>query len=409
VITNTTLGDILLNVYDKTGIATLQNLESEMMMKIKESTDHQVGGNGLYFPVNLSGDEGYGFISEQAALPASQNEQIANPVVNPVVFVGAVKITGLARSISTGNALAFANGLQYHMDMKLKRMTAYLDSAFFRTGTGQLAQYAVDPADTAVANAIDTPGSQWIRRNMLVDIFDFSGADALLAQGVKVTDVDLINNTITLATNFGATVGDNDPLYLTGTHIPGVTTPVEIQGLDAGIATTGTYLTIDRGVYREWQSNVIAAAGADLDEDILMQAENRILIVSGAPMSTIRGMNLIAHPNQIRKYFENMVPQRQFTGMDFDAGYSKLAWNGKPFLFAHNCPRTSLYMGEMSTYQRFTAPGGEMKLDDTFGPVIKWAQGFDAGIAYWRCYQNYAMRAPNRWLRIDALADVAAM
>jgi hypothetical protein len=409
VITNTTLGDLLLNVYDKTSIAQLQNLESEMLDKIKEATDFQVGGNGLVFPVNLSGDEGYGFIQEQGALPPSQNEQVAQATVNPVVFVGAVKITGLARAISTGNALAFANGLQYHMDMKLKRMTAYLDTAFFRTGTGQLATYAVNPADTSIANAVQSPGAQWFRRNMLVDIFDANGADAMLAQAVKVTDVDLIANTITLAVNFGATVDISDPLYLTGTHFAGSALIPEILGLDAGISTTGSYLTLNRATFREWQSNVIAAAAADLDEDLLLQAENRIMIITGMPMSTIRNMNLIAHPNQIRKYFENMVPQRQFTGMDFDAGYSKLSWNGKPFLFAHNCPRTSLYMGDMSTYQRFTAPGGEMKLDDTFGPVIKWAQGYDAGMAYWRSYQNFAMRAPNRWLRIDNLADVVAM
>jgi hypothetical protein len=407
-ITTTTLGELLINVYDKGAIEQLQNLETEMRGFIRESADFSVGGNGLFFAVTPSGDEGYGYINETGPLPPSQNEQVQQAKVNPVVFVGCVKVTGLGRAISSSNAMAFANGLQFSMDQKMKRMLHYEDSALFRDGTGLLGQYNVAVADTAVANAVDTPGAQWFRRNMLVDIFD-DGTDVQLAAAVKVVDVDLVLDKITLGQTI-AGVGDNEKLYLAGTHIASGANVPEILGLEAAIVEgTGVYLDIDRATVPEWESNVIDSAGGELDEDLLLRAENRITIISGASRSMVRSMRLVVHPNQTRKYFQTVVPQRQFIGMSFDAGYSKLAWNGKEFVQAHNCPKRTAYLGDFSSFNSYTAPGGEMQIDQTFGPPVKWAQGFDAGIAYWRCYRNYAIRHPNHWVKITNLADVAQM
>jgi hypothetical protein len=53
------------------------------------------------------------------------------------------------------------------------------------------------------------------------------------------------------------------------------------------------------------------------------------------------------------------------------------------------------------------APGGEMQLDQTFGPVVKWQQGYDAGVMYYRCYDNYVVRNPRRMFRLDALGNVS--
>ena len=55
----------------------------------------------------------------------------------------------------------------------------------------------------------------------------------------------------------------------------------------------------------------------------------------------------------------------------------------------------------------FTAPEGDLQIDNTFGAPIKWAQGFDAGIAYFRFYGAYAVRKPNAWARITGLNNVA--
>lgn len=409
-INTVTMGDLLVRVYDKGTVTRLQNLEVPFLSYFGEARDFTVGGRGLYFAVNPSGDEGYGFIDENSPIPTPQNEQTLQAIVNPTVFAGAVRITGLGRSISNRDPHAFASGLQYHMDYKLRRMTVYQEGAMFRDGTGALCQLAGSPGASTVTTAfpVDNPGTQWLRRNMLVDVKNTS--NVTIFSNVKITESDFVGNGTngTLLTDVDIqSAPDNSTLYLAGTQ-PASGTPVEreLLGLDAGIDTTGTYLSIPRGSVPEWESNIVDAGSTSLDEDRLLQAENRVLIIGGLSEATIRAFRIVVHPNQRRKYFEIVVPQKQFTGLALDAGYSKLTWNGHEMVATYNCPETKAYMGDFSMFQKFTAPDGEMKIDTSFGPPVKWAQGFDAGIAYWRAYCNYAMRKPNSWVRIDNLLNV---
>lgn len=409
----TTLGDLLVNVYDKDTVTTLQNLSAPFLAYIGEASDYQVGGKGMFFAVNSSGDEAYGFIGEEQALPQPQNEQTKQAVVNPKIFVGATRISGLGRAISMRDPFAFANGLQNAMDYKLKRMVRYLETAMFRDGTGSLALVNGSPgADTTTTFVnVDTPGSQWLRRNMMVDFFR---GTTKVAGPIQVGEVDLITGTgrfLTSTVNLNGVILDNDIMYNAALQQHGVAAAAnEILGLPAALgATTGSYLGISRTAVPEWQPNRVDAAGANLTEDLLLRAENRVMIVGGVEMSAIKDFRLVMHPNQRRKYFALVVPQKQFTGLALDAGYSKLTWNGHEFVETYNCPRTTVYMGDFGALNKYTAPDGELKIDTSFGPPIKWAQGYDAGLAYWRAYCNYALKKPNAWVELHTLADVAAM
>ena len=405
-ITQTTLGSLLKNVYSKGAITVLQNLEVPFMEYMPDATDFSLGGNGFYFPVNASGDEGYGYIKESAAIPPPQNEVVKQAAVTPVIFAGAVRVTGLAKAIASRDPMSFASALQYHLDTKLRRMTAYQEGALFRSGTGKLCTNpAISAADTTTTGlAMDSV--QWLRPNMLLDV---RTGTVHTYSNVKVTDVDWAANTAKFDTNMdtGAHLAASHEFYLAGTQQAAVATANnEILGLGAALATSGTYLGIDRAAVTTFKSNVVAAGSTDLDEDLLLLAENRALIVGGISQSNISNFRMVIHPNQRRKYFALVVPQKQFTGLSLDAGYSKLTWNGHEMVESYNCPETSVFMGDFSTFQKFTAPEGDMKIDDTFGPPIKWAQGFDSGIAYWRSYCNYAVRKPNAWVAITGLGNV---
>lgn len=413
-VNTTTLGDLIVRVYDRGTIEELQNLEVPLLNYLGEARDFTVGGKGLYFPVNASGDEGYGFVDENSPLPAAQNEQVLQAQVNPRVFVGAVRITGLGRAISMRDPHSFASGLQYHLDEKLRRMTVYREGALFRDGTGTLcALNGAPPADTtATPYPVDTPGALWLRRNMVID---FKSGAGVTVGTAKLVDVDRIAGTILLDTNLGTgglnVLADNQTLHLAGTQPTGSIIEREYTGLASAIATTGTYLGLPRtgaNAVPEWEGNVVDAGSTDLDEDRLLQAENRVLIVGGMSQQAIRAFKVLIHPNQRRKYFELVVPQKQFTGLALDAGYSKLTWNGHEMLETHNAPPRRVWMGDLSRFQKFMAPDGDLKLDTVFGPAIKWAPGFDAGIGYFRSYDQYAVRKPNAFVLIDNLNDVLA-
>jgi hypothetical protein len=38
---------------------------------------------------------------------------------------------------------------------------------------------------------------------------------------------------------------------------------------------------------------------------------------------------------------------------------------------------------------------------------VKWQQGYDAGVMYFRCYDNYAVRNPRRVFRLESLGNVS--
>jgi hypothetical protein len=399
----TTVGDAVVRVYDKREVTQLQNLEVPLLDLIPDSTDHELGGKGFYFGITPSGDEGYGFIHEEAPIPAAQNEQTLQAVVGPVVFVGAVRVTGLARAISMRNAHAFANQLQYHLDMKMRRMTVYWEGALFRDGTGRLAD--VNGAPVGNTLTIDGGNVMWFRRNMVLDVRRAS--NLTVKPAIVVTDVDFAAQAITVSDATG--ILDNDQLYLAGTQ-PNAGAPIEREftGLDRLCSATGTYLGQPRASIPEWEGNTIDAAGNDITEDLLLQAENRVMIVGGVSMSEVRNQTMIWHPNQRRKYFRLVLPQKQYAGLDMDAGYRTLRWNDAPIYETHNCPEERVWRASMSKFQKFVTPEGELQIDTTFGPPIKWAQGFDAGLAYFRFYGNYAGRKPNAFALIDRVGNVAA-
>lgn len=397
----TTVGDAIVRVYDKREVTQLQNLEVPLLDMISDSTDHELGGKGFYFGITPSGDEGYGFIQEEAPIPTAQNEQTLQAKVDPVIFVGAVRVSGLGNAISKRNVHAFANQLQYHLDMKMRRMTVYWEGALFRDGTGLLAN--VNGAPVGNTLTIDGGNVMWFRRNMVLDVRRSSSLT--IAPGIVVTDVDFAANAITVSNAAG--ILDNDQIYLAGTQ-PNAGAPIEREftGLARLCSATGTYLSQPRASVPEWEGNTIDAAGIDITEDLLLQAENRVMIVGGVSMSEVRSQVLIWHPNQRRKYFRLVLPQKQYAGLDLDAGYRSLRWNDAPIYETHNCPEEKAWRCSMDKFQKFVAPDGDLQIDTTFGPPIKWAQGFDAGLAYFRFYGNYAGRKPNAFAVIENLGNV---
>jgi len=397
----TTAGDLLLRVYDKVEITQLQNLEVPLLDKLPESTDHQLGGKGFYFGILPSGDEGYGFIQEEAPIPAAQNEQVLQAIVSPVIFVGAVRVTGLGRVISMRDTHAFVNGLQLAYDKKLRRMTVYWEGGLLRDGTGRLADQSGAPSGNVVT--LKNGNVMWFRRNMLIDV---RRSNATVFGQLQITQVDFPTNSITFTQPSGGTL-DGDSFYLAGTQpASGAAVTREFTGLDAAMPATGTYLTQARSTTPEWAGNTIDAGGIDVTEDLLQQAENRVLIVGGVPMSEVRDQCLIWHPNQRRKYFRLVLPQKQYVGMDMDAGYRKLTWNDADIYETHNCQEDRIWRISPSLFQKFVTPEGDLQIDTTFGPAIKWAQGYDAGISYYRFYGNYAYRKPNSGAVIINLGNV---
>lgn len=398
------LGELLKRTYSSDVIAFQQNLMIPMSKFMKRATDAKsAGGAGLYFSVSLAGDENYGYDVDDAPLIAAGNELVKQALVSPKKFRGAFKITNFARAMAGGNDLSFADGLRYHVDMKLKRMLRYKEGALFRDGSGKLGQFNGGPSDTTTATAVNTPGANAFRTGMLVDVLDTS-TGAKKVSGAQVTAVDRLGNTVTFGTNFASLVGASDGLYISGTQ-PATGGPVsrEITGLDAAIASSGTYLGILRSSYPDWSGNTFSASSAFLDEDMLRRAEEEIRVVGGVDFN---GAQIAIHPNQKRILDGLAVSRMRYAGGGQHDLKPDATWGDQELIVSDQCPSTTVYVGDFSYFQWFYSPDGEMRLDDTGGDTIKWLPGYDAACGFWREWAECAVRKPNAFVKITSLADV---
>lgn len=405
---NATLGDIMLRVYDRGAIQSVQNITSDLLSRIGLAADFRVGGEGFYFGVNVEGDEEFAYGTEDMAIPTPKTEVVKQARVRPVVFIGQVAFTGLGKAVSTQDEHAFLSAIQYGVDRKLQRMFAYEEGALFRDATGRLADLNANASGGGPFTAVlKDPGVQWIRPGMTIDVIV---DDSNKRIGATVSDVDWPANQIVY--DGGAVSGSPDVedamIFRTGIQdASDPTAEVEILGLPVAVADSGSYLQIDRSSYPTWEGNVLDAADGPLSEDLLLTAENRLKVIGALDKGSIMDCVTAVHPNQLRKYFELVSPQKEFTGLSLDAGYKKLTWNGREIIDCYSIPETEFYMGMLSSLQKFVAPGGEMQIDTTFGPAIKWTPGYDKGVMYLRGYHNFAVRQPNAWVRAHTLENVA--
>lgn len=400
----TNLGDLLMRQYTRGKVVELENLADDMWAQIQERPGLNSGGDGLYFDVLESGDQGFGFLDENEALQDAQNEVNKQARVRPKIMAGVFRTSGLARRISTGGAQSFVNGLQQAIDMKIKRMVEYLGGACFRDGTG-LIGLINEPSsvpDTTSGNLnIDGGNIVWFFKNMVLQFHNPStGAQKATA---KVTAVDFANQAITLDTNIASLIADNDEIFRQGAQPIGGGASKEISGFGLAIATTGTYLNLDRSLVENWDGNVIDASSAVLDEELLQQADDRAFIIGGGKDM----LKYCMHPFQARAYFALTSSLKRFAGIaaPLDAGYSTLSWMGREIFVTRQCQEDRVFGINVEHFFKAYPDDGELQIERGYGgTVLNWDNGFDGGVGYIVGYPEVVTDKPNAHFVLNNLA-----
>lgn len=403
----TTAGDILQEIYSPAAIAVQQHYISPIWGMLG-SAPEVIAGESLRFAVEAVADQSFAFVPEGQAIPAANNSNIQQAVLNARPLLAQIQMTGLLRAISSSN-YAFADVLQSEIDRKIRAITTYLEGIIPRDGTGQLA-LVNEPSsvpDTTSGNLnVDNPGTTYLRRGMNIDFLDTS--TNVKEATAKITDVDHANNAITLDTNIASQIGDNSKLFLAGTQTSGSVASREPNGLVDQVKTSGTWNGLSLSTYPALKGNVLALSSVDITEDALQRAENRIEIELGiSPQNADRWL-VFSHTNQKRKYLQLVRSQKQFTSLSLDAGYTALSWNGTPWLTSNQMDPTTIYMGDFGKFQKFWTPFGPLQIDSEYnGSTIKWLNGFDALVIIMRTYMQMACRVPKAICRITGLNEAS--
>lgn len=405
-VTSASLGELLKRLYSPEEIQMLIQLVSPVLAKCCRRGSAALGGSGFIFPVRNRSAHGHAYIAEGQDFPDPGGTQVLQAIVLPTVNVGVVKITGLARHISSGNAAAFAQGFEEQTSHTLESMQWYKEGAFFRDGSGILTQFNGAVATSAGPHTVDDTAH--LRPGMSCDIIDET-ANTRHNEDVVIQDVDWVNRTVTFETAMAAAVDDNDKIFLAGSQdATGAPVTREPLGVEASLAATGIYLGIDRGTVREWQSRRLTAS-RPLDEDLIQRGRVFITQITGLPLSGISSAyGLLCHQNVAEGLFKLVIPRMQYTSANVDLmNTTEMKLGGMPVITSPNCPSSKAYLGDWKYSQELFVPGGELKMDDDHnGATLKWVANKDVGLVYFREYHQFVVKKPNAFVVYTSLTEL---
>lgn len=409
--TSGTLGELLKQLYAPWDIEQLLNLTHPVCEELAAKGSAQLGGGGFNFAVRNRSAEGHGFIGEGDDLPASGSTEVLQATVEPKVQVGAVELTGLARSLSSGNPMAFARAFEEQIGQTLEGMMADKEAALFGDGSGTLTSFtSADPATSAGPHACVDVGN--LREGMSVLFYDSNGANQRSATPSVIKEIDWVAKTVTFDAAIVAAVAASDRIVkATPTQIASASqiTTVVPEGLESSLKSSGEYLGINRATYPNFKGLNMTASSL-FTEEIFTRARTRVTQEGGVSMSAMGDtFRCATHPNQLDQLFKLAIPRVRYSGGGpFDLGYNEgaITFGGVTFATSYLCPTDTAYIGDFSKSCTLYAPNGELHVDTDYnGSSMKWVDRKDVGLVFAKAYYNFAVKNPQRFVRITALTE----
>lgn len=394
--TTSTASGILKNVYDSY-VEKIQNLESVAMDEIgKSAKNYNAAGNGYFGDINDYGNESGGALNETEAFRTIDNEHYQQWKVQPKVITWPVEFSGLLTEAANSDEEAFANAVVDALDNARSRLRKDENRQFFGLGTGILGLLAVSV--TAAATIVTVQSTQYLRANMVVDIFN--GATKTV-DSYRISAVDPVNKQVYFLTSLGVTVITTDQIVKENIRTSAASDGKEMMGL-RGIVDDTTDLTtfqnIDATSTYLWRGVRTSASSANLTSDMLQRLEDDIRILSGDEADTF-----IAHPLQRRKYLDLVVPQKRYMDGDMDTGFKKLSFNGKTFLLDNDCQTDTIYLLKKEKIRKFELKPVSMAGYEGSDKFLRLSNQ-DAYQTYWVHYCNFGTSKRNCHGKIVSLA-----
>ena len=379
------LGGIIKKVYDKNFITNHIIEESFLYDKISVAGD-KPAGEGYYFAGRFARNQGGGAQNEKEALRQSGAPLVKQAYILPKVFTWTGQLTGLAAAMAKGEPGSFANIMDDSFTDALAAARQDLDRQFYGIGDGKVGTASATPA-TSATQTVDNP------LNFMPGAYydQYAAAGTLTASGLLVSDIDPFAMTVTFSAS--VTGAASDYYVKQGMKINAPTDGKEMMGI-RGIIDDGSKVDLFEGLYRAsstyyklWRGLVIAAGSVDLTADILRRASDRLQVMG------CKNPLILSNYGQRRKYLALVQPQRRFMDAKFDAGYSIMEWDGRPWFVSARCPKGAVYQPNFSNIQKFEVLPLQL---DTTGGTLKPLTGYDVAYFYYKQYANLGSKQPNQ-------------
>lgn len=381
-------------------------------------------GREVVYTAHISRNVSPMFVGEDSAFADAGAQGHVQVRVGQRKLMGRIRMTSEAIQDSMSSKGAFKAARKDETDGLIKDLARKEEYALCSDGRGVLALVDAANPDAAATMAVDAPGgiandnfgNRFIQKGMFVGFVNPT-TGALRASSVrKVTAVSTDGTTITLDSDCGANVAEND--YIVQAANSAVTDVLDTSYEHAfwgmlALVDDGTYRNnyfgVDRSVYGSYQSYVKAATGA-LSFDLMQQVSDLLDQRFGVGIT-----DLVMH-HGIRRLFLNMLEtDRRYTGSDLrkpdgmTAAFKQgdLTMGEVPIRVIRDWPldiMALLNKGDSGWVCYQSEPG---KWVDEDGSVLVrhgyGSAGRDAFEAWYRMRKQYHVRYPGYNARLDGI------
>ena len=384
-----TIDGILQEDYVVKNIVNTVNMSTYFLSQLR--SERTTSGRRFVIPLQFGVGEGQGSRGENEALPDEGWGEYDQAMGNVRYQYGSLFITGQSIAATEGGGkAAFASALKQALKDVRDGFKLESHRQSWGDGSGTIGRVngAVNASTTVPvddpygltyvsASLSNSQKTRPYRRNM----------NLYFVTSAEVRKVTAVNGDGTLTVDAAVTLVDNE-LIIRGDAVGQTSLNKEIQGVSAGVQSTGTYLTIARAGLPEWQSNLIDQNSVALDEDALQAAFDT------AEINGTDEPDLLIAEHEVRRIYVSLLQtyKRIVNPMQLEGGFSAIEYNGKPLVVDKRCPPQRLYYLRMADWAWYVMEGiGWLNRD---GTVLKWVSQKDAYRAILKAYRTMAVQKP---------------
>lgn len=362
-------------------VTELLNTKANPLLAKIEQTSTDVCGKEIRKAAKYGINGGVGAGDETGTLPTASSVSYLQFVATLKNLYGQIEISDKAIRASADGQGAFTDLLNSELTDLLNASKFNLGRMLYGDGSGKLATITDLEGKTVDSTRNLAPG-------LLVDVY--SAAGALVANGLKITDVSYEDGTIELS-SWPTSLANNAVMYVQGSKNK------EITGIGSLFSSSGTLYGLSKSSYSFLNS--YSKTSSTLDEIVIQKVIDKLEMESGSVI------DFIACSAKAKYAFQDYMAsyKRNIDIMELNGGYKSLSYNGIPLVYDRFVPEGQMIFLDTKAFKLHQLCDWRY-LETENGKILRQTQGKPTYTATLVKYCDLICDRPNGQGRITGIA-----
>lgn len=362
-------------------VTELLNTKANPLLAKIEQTSTDVCGKEIRKAAKYGINGGVGAGDETGTLPTASSVSYLQFVATLKNLYGQIEISDKAIRASADGQGAFTDLLNSELTDLLNASKFNLGRMLYGDGSGKLATITDVEGKTVDSTHNLAPG-------LLVDVY--SAAGALVANGLKITDVSYEDGTIELS-SWPTSLANNAVMYVQGSKNK------EITGIGSLFSSSGTLYGLSKSSYSFLNS--YSKTSSTLDEIVIQKVIDKLEMESGSVI------DFIACSAKAKYAFQDYMAsyKRNIDIMELNGGYKSLSYNGIPLVYDRFVPEGQMIFLDTKAFKLHQLCDWRY-LETENGKILRQTQGKPTYTATLVKYCDLICDRPNGQGRITGIA-----